>query len=1282
MSLINLNDVKYRQTNRRRADGRLNSENLAPHLKMKDYLPPAVKRQSTCEIEVDAWASDIKNKEDIEQRLDVNPGLAAIWAEEKARRILAGFEGEDSQLGPPSSPPRSNLQPTDNDLLQMQRFQRKLIFVSQSEESSVSMNSNSSSYPVELDDEFNLLDASHLERHIGPRNENRKHHDNREETEPDSDLVTLLGENLLLHHENERSDNVNEEKSLMSEFKTLKSSGEEVSSQNQNRILNQSTFEEEDIPLVDILEKLAEGHKTNELVEEDSILGSHCSAVVEYKSDEEDEDGITDLNLTTFEIDLLTLNSELTICSGRPGSAASVHEKGGTSFAIKSLSIENSDDQNTTRSQRSSQNSSKIPQFDGADDLPRKRSSSVERSASMKRRKVMNKKDVLEKVVGDLNKVKGREKIHKSQSKGSNNSSQLDNAEKEEFRISDASTFGSFEPHLDRTLVSEEKELAAFECKSTISENSESADDLLEYAGPDHTVVVVEKLICDYKSSKGVARSAIKEMIVNYRDCGTERRSIFLKDEERKLRSSSSILESPKRTLRSSNCDLMSPIHTSKSACCSTDSPNKALRSPSRALKSPSYALRSPSRALRSPRKSLSSPRQYYASLNITVTPSKKRKELSKKFDIISEDDESSEDAPSKEMPVFTQKRTYEDQVCNTESNRKLHLSNKATLVKSSEGVCEDVSPNRKLVFSQKSKAEEICKDAEAKKKHLLSSNSQSRKHSEDIFWENITLDRKCILSQKSRSKKISDDEEIHVNELLSQKSQFRKSPEDYFSANASTNRKLVFSQTSRNAKSSEDDEIQEKLFFSQISQVRKCPENELSKDAQTNEILLLSDNSTGENSLEGDESNKETFYEIPLTNKSAPEKNSQDKLYFLSDEKSFEANSCESNLLKGIYNISPQLENKKMYDEETDSSDFEGNFEVLLKNLNSDSKSSKVLPEASKLIKEIIQEETHLAREEPPESDKMKFADLDLTQEINNEVYNTEDLLTLTFSEYTHIQLNSSHKFTTKSISSFKSNLLVAITTIFCAPTRQHILESMHLYGIPACRHQEYFYSDCNDIRAQKDTAHQIINKKKVSDFPQFKSEIGGVVGIKLWRRMKVNEFHSSGAKLTSVDVKRGLAERRLITITPLYFPSSRNKVVKWLKARKRLRRKEKEKVQERKECEEKSKNGRENKGESSNSEDASKINPFGSNSLLEVSVHSGGKSRDSLSEDSSLCKTLRPSELLISEKKKKKLGGLSFGQADFSMNETKTQYDVANQNLQNAKTLTTVSLIFVYLF
>ena len=54
-----------------------------------------MERQSTCELEIDVVAADILNRQELETSRGGNPGLAALWEDEKQRRRDAG---EDSQI--------------------------------------------------------------------------------------------------------------------------------------------------------------------------------------------------------------------------------------------------------------------------------------------------------------------------------------------------------------------------------------------------------------------------------------------------------------------------------------------------------------------------------------------------------------------------------------------------------------------------------------------------------------------------------------------------------------------------------------------------------------------------------------------------------------------------------------------------------------------------------------------------------------------------------------------------------------------------------------------------------------------------------------------------------------------------------------------------------------------------------------------------------------------------------------------------------------------------------
>lgn len=134
MSMINLRNVKHRhsatvsQTEEKLSNS---SNNLSDFdSKPKEYLPYSVKKQSVCKLEIDAWASDILNREVIDKGMDLNPGIAAIWEEEKARRAQAGLSGE-SQLTYPSSPERSQAARilTDNDIYHQKRLAQRLCVI-------------------------------------------------------------------------------------------------------------------------------------------------------------------------------------------------------------------------------------------------------------------------------------------------------------------------------------------------------------------------------------------------------------------------------------------------------------------------------------------------------------------------------------------------------------------------------------------------------------------------------------------------------------------------------------------------------------------------------------------------------------------------------------------------------------------------------------------------------------------------------------------------------------------------------------------------------------------------------------------------------------------------------------------------------------------------------------------------------------------------------------------------------------------------------------------------
>jgi len=131
MNLINLNSVKYRHPLQGCATEDSQNRSSMDFLHLQTYLPISVARQSMCELEVDVHASEILNRQSVNEKLELNPGLAAIWDEEKARRTEAGLENAKSQLLYPKTPSKIILPPTSNDVYQQDQFLKRLNTISQ-----------------------------------------------------------------------------------------------------------------------------------------------------------------------------------------------------------------------------------------------------------------------------------------------------------------------------------------------------------------------------------------------------------------------------------------------------------------------------------------------------------------------------------------------------------------------------------------------------------------------------------------------------------------------------------------------------------------------------------------------------------------------------------------------------------------------------------------------------------------------------------------------------------------------------------------------------------------------------------------------------------------------------------------------------------------------------------------------------------------------------------------------------------------------------------------------
>ncbi|XP_018415790.1 PREDICTED: DNA polymerase zeta catalytic subunit [Nanorana parkeri] len=166
MNLINLAAVKFRRA-RRKGDSswegsqvlkdhghptqgssftatytQWEEENIASSLLLEGVEP-----QSTCEIEVDAVAADVLNRQEIEAQIGKNPGLQAIWEDEKQRRRE---KQQSSQIGAPESQDRGFVAVTESEKM----FQKRLKEILKQNDFSVSL-SNSMDYSS-LSDEYSV----------------------------------------------------------------------------------------------------------------------------------------------------------------------------------------------------------------------------------------------------------------------------------------------------------------------------------------------------------------------------------------------------------------------------------------------------------------------------------------------------------------------------------------------------------------------------------------------------------------------------------------------------------------------------------------------------------------------------------------------------------------------------------------------------------------------------------------------------------------------------------------------------------------------------------------------------------------------------------------------------------------------------------------------------------------------------------------------------------------------------------------------------------------------
>uniref|UniRef100_A0A669Q9I9 DNA polymerase zeta catalytic subunit n=1 Tax=Phasianus colchicus TaxID=9054 RepID=A0A669Q9I9_PHACC len=206
MNLINLAAVKFRKARRKSKDASFiewEEDEIPSSLMLKGVEP-----QSTCELEVDAVAADILNQLDIEAQIGRNPGLQAIWEDEKQRRRE---KCESSQIKTPDSQDRGFVPATESE----KYFQKRLKEILKQNDFSVTLSGSvdysngSEEFSAELTlhsevlspETFQCTPANMVEVHEDKKvNKGEMHTDKEEEALINEEAILNIVENSQSFH--------------------------------------------------------------------------------------------------------------------------------------------------------------------------------------------------------------------------------------------------------------------------------------------------------------------------------------------------------------------------------------------------------------------------------------------------------------------------------------------------------------------------------------------------------------------------------------------------------------------------------------------------------------------------------------------------------------------------------------------------------------------------------------------------------------------------------------------------------------------------------------------------------------------------------------------------------------------------------------------------------------------------------------------------------------------------------------------------------------------------
>ncbi|XP_060525444.1 DNA polymerase zeta catalytic subunit isoform X2 [Cylas formicarius] len=149
MSNMVVDDIKYR------INSSISTENGS-------FSQSTLEKNTTCELEADINAQNIINRREIvSDQLVANPGIAALWDDEKQRRRN---KSKESQLGQFIEVKNTDISPTKSHLVYKEALLKRLTLLS-SDEKVNRFEENMSVYPAETPDDVNIQNASTVDLH-------------------------------------------------------------------------------------------------------------------------------------------------------------------------------------------------------------------------------------------------------------------------------------------------------------------------------------------------------------------------------------------------------------------------------------------------------------------------------------------------------------------------------------------------------------------------------------------------------------------------------------------------------------------------------------------------------------------------------------------------------------------------------------------------------------------------------------------------------------------------------------------------------------------------------------------------------------------------------------------------------------------------------------------------------------------------------------------------------------------------------------------------------------